>query len=849
MRLPAFVPHSNSPQQSAPQNTVQITPSMAGLSRINSHPVSVSHGSGSGINSGRLAFVGGSLRHPARSSVLGGVRQDIHTLRRQQSSSLLTMRATKQGEDVVASDENASSLDTSGVWVDDSLLGRSGLERKRDSEGARTPASVTRDPDVPAAPLPKAPPHDEAIWQLTNRIVTALDVGEAFAPGSMDKVFEGAANAIKGNSAPSSLLAKLASSLIDILQSQDDPQGKREYLYLMLKAADIMDETARQELGGDSQSDKPPKSLYTSILLGQLDRFVSDPKKFDPTGLMGFYDNMLSLVLGDRKSASYDALTGIKDRLFSTLGKENSESLTAKVKLALYLAISIDTGQDLPVGELVEAFQDLGIPASKLAQTVGGQANNPLFKDNPMASRVLEACKILQQYNRPMTEKQALAQMAAQYEPIYGKDWKSALFQEIDFKKPYRTGTIAGTYVGIAKDGSKVLVKLKKPDLLRQLQRDRAQSEQLLRAMYRILEESRFTQQRLNRKVPLLLDQANLFKKSEAATNSFFERFEQELDFEREAKAMTATSCLTPKVRSAGPNAIIMNYIEGGITPFDYLEVAQKLKPVDYSKADSPKEAVMGWLQSHYPHELSDAGDAFVIDAGSCSAEVKFKDPKIKPMALDVEKKGKSWMVNPLTPHIDFSDKARGRIATQFVVDLIKQLSDGVLNCDAHSGNFLIAPGEIGKENHVYNIDFGLTTEVDNRERSIAWGFLKGVVSRNLDDVARAYMRMTDKGRALELDNAPQWQKEVKTFVEILKKSDYLSQLFSNPDDAMGPVMEYLAQEDFNIDAKYYALIRSFAGVASNAATMQNGSPLTPRQLGQLMTDVAKTLGPKALGL
>lgn len=842
MRIPAFVSPAQSVQSltnSAALNTqrtqlTMMTPQSAapgrGVAFANSAPMS-------SAQMGQTALLNtNGLRQSTRLQALNGGADGVPSLRRQSGESTLTMRAAKN-----------DMTESNGVWVDDGLLGNAKPER---SEPKKSPmnAPVPRPPanPTPAGPKPIIPPHDEKIWQRTNRIITALDVGEAFAPGSMDRIFESAANAIKGNSAPSSFLAKLATSLIDILQQQDDPQGKREYLYLMLKAADIMDETAQQDLGG---AEKAPKSLYTSILLGQLDRLVSDPKKIDPTGLMRFYDGLLSAVLGDKKSVPYDALSGIKDRVLDSLGKEVPESLTAKVKLALYLAISIDTGQDLAVDELVEAFQDLGIPASKLAQTVGGQANNPIFADNKMAGRVLEACKILQQHNRPMTEKQALAQMAAQYEPIYGANWKSVLFKDIDFSKPYRTGTIAGTYVGTANDGSKVLVKLQKPDLKQQLQRDRQQSEQLLRALYRILEESRYTQQRLDRTVPLLLDQANLFKKSEAATNQFFERFEQELDFVREANAMTSTSCLTPQVRSAGPNAIIMNFVEGGITPFDYLEVAQHVESVDYTRANSAQEAVSGWLKSHYPYELSDAHEAIKLDANTGKAEVRFKDENIEPLVLSVANQGKRWQVKALTPHIDFSDKARGRIATQFVVDLIKQLSDGVLNCDAHSGNFLIAPGKVGKDNAVYNIDFGLTTEVNDRERSIAWGFLKGVVSRNLDDVARAYMRMTDKGRALEINDAPAWNKEVKAFVNILKKSDYINQLFSSPDDAMGPVMEYLAQEDFNIDSKYYALIRSFAGVASNASTMQNGSPLTPRQLGQLMTEVTKTLGLKAFGL
>ena len=681
----------------------------------------------------------------------------------------------------------------------------------------------------------QTPPRDPKLSRRAKQLVGSLEQIQKRLPANVVKsAFDRAKQGIEKNAIEGSLTVKFATEFLDKLQltqgvdNQVDKADREEYTYLLLKTLAILDKTA-QTLDGEQHA-----SLISSVVFSGVENVISSPFRADPMGALSLSKSLFDTILGQRKADTYDLLTSFKNSLLSNLGKEDSSSFTAKMKLFLYLAISIDTGQDVPTADFVSSVQDLGIIPAKMAQTLGGQINNPALQDGGTKSRLLEACTQLQQYNRPMTAETAQSQMAAHFTSTLGPDWQSKLFQSIDFTKPFKTGTIAGVYKGIGANGQPVIVKIKKPGLEQQIADNRREISTLLTASYTILQEAVDSLHRLDQPVPKLLSQAGLFQKSQASLDGFFDRFQSELQFENEAQAMMTTSCTVPKVLSYTPNVIIMDYIDNGVTPLEFIAISEKTQPVEYHKAKNAQDALQGWLQSHYPHTIAPNGVSQQDDA---HFSVAFKDKALPSMDLQVQHTGRRWTVQPTTPYVDYSPASREILAAQSIADLITQLSDGLLNCDTHGGNFIVAPSEKPGVNTVYNIDFGLVANIDSAESKLAWNFIKGFIFKNEETIGRSYLDMTTKG--LELDKVD-YDHALKAFTQTLKDSHYTQMLAKDPDLAMGPVMKWMAKENFNIDAKFYAIIRSFAGVASNAALIQGGKPPTARQFAHLANQIVR---------
>lgn len=687
------------------------------------------------------------------------------------------------------------------------------------------------------------PDHDPDIYKSTERITNTVNILKSTVPKPVLSII---VDSIKKNIADQvptgSYLGQTISALLDMLILDDDPEGHKEFLYLLLKIADILDKTA---LTNDS-TNKTPTSIFQSIALDAIEKllgFIQMPNLLD----MASFINPFSLFTSkeqpkviEGQSKINELIDHLKSELVSTLRTEEVNSLATKIKLVIYLGLTIDTARDVNSEEIVEYFHKLGIIFSKVAQTIGGQANNPFFKDGGTKERIIEACKALQRNSVPMTKDQALAQMSTYYAPQFGPDWKNKMFKEIDFSKPMRVGTIACIYQGVATDGRKVIVKVKKP-IEKQLAMEKVQVGQVLRAIYDIIQEGVNSFERLDRPVPGLLDKANLFQRSETSTKNFLERFEAELRLEQEAKAMQQTRVLTPEIESYTPNAIIMDYIEDGLTPFEYIEIADRCQPTDYTTAESPIKAAEEWFKTHYPYEIREIKTASKSVGNGCKTarnesnnlhqmSVKFKGD-IDDFPLSVKGRPRNWHIEPKRPYIDFSARSRELIAAQNLVDLFIQLLDGKFNADNHAGNFLIAPSNEPGKNLVYNIDFGFTVSIDNKESKLAWNFIKGITLKNTRDIAKSYLDMTERGRTATLE---EYNEMVEKFSRVLIETEYTKMLIEEPDQAMGPVMEWLAEENYNIDSKFYAIIRAFAGTASNAATMQNGRPITAQQLASL---------------
>ncbi len=702
-------------------------------------------------------------------------------------------------------------------------------DNARETEGAREEAIVSHQQEH-HEPC-DVRPRDPELSELTKGFIERFNSFKKLMPEKVvNTVFETAKERIKERCQPGSYVAKLLCNTLDIINGSETPEAQEEYLYLLLKAADILDQTSKTE----DETNHTPISLYRSLLLDGLNNLLSSPENFDMFGILNVYKRAFEAVAGDNKNKAYDMLSDFKEGLLSSLGREDVDSLATKVKLVLYIVITIDTGQKIDSDEFVEIFQKLGVIFSKIAQTVGGQANNPIFQDGGTKQGLIEACKELQQYNAPMTEEEARGQMATYYEQQFGVHWEKKMFKSIDYSNPIKTGTIAGIYTAVTADDRQVIVKIKKP-IEEKLAMEKIQVAQVLHAVYEIIQEAVSAYERLGRPVPDILSKANLFQRSEASTQRFLERFEAELKLENEAKALHESSCKTPQIFSYTPNAIVMEYVADGVTPFEFIEISDRTTPVNYAKASDPVNAVTGWLKTHYPFDVSDIKVIKTNASNLSSVQVRFKEGSNEVMNFNVKKERSGWKVVPRETYVDFSQTARERIATQSIADLIKQLQDGLLNCDAHAGNFIIAPGDKPGANEFYHIDFGFTATIDSSESKLAWNFVKGLIFKNEEDIAKSYLDMTDRGRTLPQAD---YDQAVKQFGDVLKVSEYTKMLTENPDEALGPVMEWLAEENFNIDAKFYAIIRSFSGVASNAANMQGGGDLLPHQFMHLSKEL-----------
>jgi|GEM_PF-4450818 len=673
--------------------------------------------------------------------------------------------------------------------------------------------------------------REPKLFQKAQRIVRVFTELQNIVPKPLvNSLFNKAKSDIRTNSIETSFIAKGLEGLLDNLQLNSgrtvNTIEKEESIYCLLKCLDIFDQ-AIEEIDGHADKKLP---LISSLALSGLDNIISSPSRFDRFGMMNIYTRLVNLVTGDNSKGVNDLVTGFKDRLLTSIGKEDPESFSAQLKTFLYLAICIDTGQPVETKDFVNAVQNLGVIVSKIAQTLGNQVNNPLLEDGGNRSRLLQACKELQQYNKPMSAADAKIQMAEFYGQALGDNWQSSMFKSIDFTKPYRTGTIAGVYKAVTTDNQDVIVKIKKPHLQAALATNKAQLNTLLTALYAVVQETIDSYSRLGKDVPKLLDQANLFQRSQASTNSFFERFQTELDFEQEAQAMQSTQCKTPAVISFTPNTIIMQYIDGGVSPLEFIEISNLAKPVNYKAAPDMKTAVEGWLQTHYPHRLH-SNNAIEFSPSGADVRVHFADGAINPLDINLRRQGGQWQVKPVQKYIDYSRKSRDMIATQSIGDLLTQLAEGKLNCDTHGGNFIISPGQKPGKNAVYNIDFGLTATIDSNERSLAWNFIKGFLFKNEQAIAKSYLNMTSRSATL---NPEDYATTVTEFTKVLKDSQYTKMVAEDPEKALGPVMEWLAGEGFDIDSKFYAIIRSFSGVATNAIALQGGQRVTPNQIFQL---------------
>jgi len=735
-----------------------------------------------------------------------------------------------------------------------------------DVNGASEEKSVKPKPET-KKPEDLPPRHPRA-WSYTQSILTVLDLGEQFAPGMMDRFFDGLTSILQDNTKESSFIAKGLTELIGIIRdcSDDNIDARREYLYLLLVSSEVFNEACQQrvdEEGNELPNDQQVSPLLQSILFGQLDNFATDPTKFDPLGIFQFYDSLLNTVVGDRKKIAYDAISGIKDRLLNIIKDEDPSSLTAKVTTALYLLISVDTGQDISTEEISDGLQDLGIPAIKLSQTIADLLKTiatkffgeEAAKKDVQLNQVIAACEKLQEFCRPMSEEQAEAQITK----AFGKDWRDKLGVDFDFSKSFRCASISCTYVGVKRStGAKVFLKLQRPNLENQLKKDRIQSQQLLRAFYRLLEEASYAEIRAGKILNPLLSQASLFEKSEKATNEFFELFDYERDFVQEALALKASPCLTPKVFAYANEAILMEFIDHALNPKAYQEISsEKSQETDYRKAANPKKAAEQWLQKHCPIALkTEGGLEYFEEAGK--AKASFEDGATEDLWLDISGKSQAWRIKPMSPFIDYSLKARRKMAMQFLIDLAKQVANGDLNADAHKGNFLIGPTQKVGDNNLFSFDLGLRAKITQEEEKIVGNFFAGLslailgdllgrqkfipstltnplLNEGLNKIANAYLGMSKKGQ-----EALKEPKSVNQFVKVLKDAKYARQILTNPNGAMEPVMTWLSENDKTPDGDYYRFIRAFAGVASNSASMLGKDGVSFDSIGYLAQSLLK---------
>lgn len=739
--------------------------------------------------------------------------------------------------DVEATTDTDTTVDTDDIFVSD-IFQNAIEQRNIDSDKTstkKTPATASADSDNNT--IPEDSPvlaRDPASDKLAKRLFVMINTIKRATPSSVfDNLIDGLKKNINDSCREGSYVSEFLCGILDVINGSEPNEVKEEALYFLLRAMAILENTANT----DTPNSESSISLTQIIALSGLDTLLSTPETFDKFGLYSAWKTSFEFFAGSRKDRAWGIIGNIKNELLNLLGKQENDSLATKVWLTLYLVFRIDTGEDVETTEFIETFQQLGVIISKVAQTVGGQANNPMFRDGGTIEAVIEACKFLQQYNPPMTEAEARNQMATYYEKQFGPDWEQKMFKSIDFASPIRTGTIAGVYKAILANDQEVIVKIRKP-IDEKLAAEKSQVALLLRAVYDIVQEAVSCYERLDRPTPEILTKANLFQRSEESTKAFLERFESELKLENEAKAMLKTSCLTPKIISYTPNAIIMEYIGNGLSPFEYIEVNERTTPSNYAKADSAVNAIKGWLQTHYPYAVESLKITKSYSANHAKIQVHFAEGLQKEMNFNVEKKRSGWQVKPNESYVDFSNAARKELAAQKIADLVKQLKDGLLNCDAHAGNFIIAPAETDGKNSLYHIDFGLVETIDNQEKALAWNFIKGFLLNDEQAISKSYIDMTDKGRT---SANTQYSEDIKRFGELLKESEYTKMLVENPDQAMGPVMEWLADENFNIDPKYYAIIRSFAGFASNAVTMQGGQDFSINQLLLLLREILLT--------
>lgn len=822
------------------------------------------------IRSAPTAFVAPRIPGPSRTSAVRSVPPATAN-RRTFNPHVVSMRAAKGDDSIDASNFGVSDLDSTNTdltWIDESLLppAPEGFPppAKTDSKSQSTSEATSAPSQTTTSKQP--PPHDPAIMARTEKILNILDNSQRFGFGLTDTLFDKTIDLINANSRSASLAGGLARDLVNTLKDRSDPEGRKEFLYLVLKSADIIDRAALNER--PAEGDKPRtsgNSFALSVAKDQVNRILSHPQQHDPLGILGAYHKALDFALGDNLDKLYDILGVTKDFMLDTIIKDDPASLAAKLKVFIGLAISVDTGRAIPVPDLVKSIQSLGVPAIKLAQTAslltkegllsliqsseaqmgGGDAkDNPLVKlleNNPAIDNFFEACSVLQDANEPMTPEEVRTQLADQYQAL-GDGWESKLFRSTDFENPIGTGSIAGSYLAENHVGEEVNIKVQKPDLKQQIKRDRAQTEQLLGAMYDIIDESVYYQQRLGRKIPGLESQIEIIRNAEQSTNDFFGYIERETDFISEANKMRATRCNAPTVISAGPNAIITKHIKGGVKPSDFLEMSRRTKPVDYKKADSAASAAKGWLQSHYPYTLNGEPESVIAEKGQSYLKASFAENGVSDMTLKVKKVGGEWSVKPTQPYVDFSEKSRLIFATEFLADIIKQIDDNLLNCDPHPGNFVAAPGNGPGKNEFWHFDWGLTDQGPTGA-DVTSSLLIGLITSDYARVSRGYLLLTDKGQSL---SDAELNKSAQDLVDYLKESNYFEKMMEKPAEASGPIIKHLSDKGFNLGGQGIAVMRAM-GILSNIVNLQDGSMPKAYQATYLVGDLTKALGPRKL--
>ena len=647
---------------------------------------------------------------------------------------------------------------------------------------------------------------DEKIWQVAEEVIEKHhSMPRKEELGSFVK------NWIKNNAPDSSFLGKSATKLIDVIAREEDPAVLKEYLYVMLQMEkQFLAKTAR-ETG----------ALSGEGLNGRL-KFIANSqfnKIFEP-GLA-----LHKLLLGDNSP--------IDNLSWDDAVRESRVLQRFNALIELYSALDLKNF-NFTAERAKQLITDLGPSLVKLAQTISSQSDSLFQAGGDIGQKIVSACRDLQTQNHPMTPEEVKGQL----KKAFGPNWQER-FLHLNTKKPLATGTIAGVYEGVLKDGQKVAVKVLKPHIKEQLREDRADFEKILELIDGLQLEWRAAAGRLGHAVPGFMTNIEMLTKIRATIDSFLETFENELNFAQEAEKQRHSSCLTPTVLDASEEVIVMGLVEHNVKLKHYADHAAKtinIPPVQGFKKDDLRpfeekvvEQVKTFRAHHYPFDAKSTQ----IELKDDGAHVHIAFYDVDPLHLKVGLDGK---VKALAPFIDYSQKARKHLAKQVIVDSFQQFADGILNGDPHAGNIDIVPSPKG--NRLMHYDFGNTLSLKKQHAQTAIELLTSLFNPNLDKLVLSSLKMTGQYEEPGFDQETLAAKLKQKYQEIDIKG-----LYNKDPELFGrALITSLADLKLSLQPHFFQLIRTSISILANHQTLAGEPGLNFLDQAHLATQVAKTV-------